>query len=172
MKIKKQNNPCSLVGKLIFKMKILSTVIYRTVHSKGRNILKQTNPFSKGKNPNHWGKMEAYVSITHQLYRIFTFILFLLFFKYSCLHFPPTTKKEPLPFTTAWMGLESIMLSEISQEVKDKYHISFEFQLHRCFLIYKSGLSFYMLLLYPKGLFSIASFADIRMSSLSKLTLY
>ena len=28
-----------------------------------------------------------------------------------------------LPFTTAWMELESIMLSEISQVVKDKYHM-------------------------------------------------
>ena len=32
-------------------------------------------------------------------------------------------KKELLPFTTAWMELESIMLSEISQAVKDKYHM-------------------------------------------------
>ena len=31
-------------------------------------------------------------------------------------------KKELLPFETAWMELESIMLSEISQAVKDKYH--------------------------------------------------
>ena len=31
-------------------------------------------------------------------------------------------KEEPLPFATAWMGLESIVLSEISQAVKDKYH--------------------------------------------------
>ena len=31
-------------------------------------------------------------------------------------------KKELLPFSTAWMDLESIMLSEISQTVKDKYH--------------------------------------------------
>ena len=30
-------------------------------------------------------------------------------------------KKELLPFTTAWM--ESIMLNEISQVVKDKYHM-------------------------------------------------
>ena len=30
-------------------------------------------------------------------------------------------KKELLLFTTAWMDLESIMLSEISQAVKDKY---------------------------------------------------
>ena len=29
-------------------------------------------------------------------------------------------KKELLPFVTAWMELESIMLSEISQAVKDK----------------------------------------------------
>ena len=32
-------------------------------------------------------------------------------------------KKELLPFATAWIVLESIMLSEISQEVKDKYHM-------------------------------------------------
>ena len=32
-------------------------------------------------------------------------------------------KKDLLPFVTAWMDLESIMLSEISQVVKDKYHI-------------------------------------------------
>ena len=32
-------------------------------------------------------------------------------------------KKELIPFSTAWMKLESIMLSEISQVVKDKYHM-------------------------------------------------
>ena len=31
--------------------------------------------------------------------------------------------KELLPFVAAWMDLESIMLSEISQPVKDKYHM-------------------------------------------------
>ena len=31
-------------------------------------------------------------------------------------------KKVLLSFATAWMELESIMLSEISQAVKDKYH--------------------------------------------------
>ena len=34
-------------------------------------------------------------------------------------------KKEGAPnFVTAWMELESIMLSEISQAVKDKYHMT------------------------------------------------
>ena len=32
-------------------------------------------------------------------------------------------KKELLPFATTWMELESIMLGEISQAVKDKYHM-------------------------------------------------
>ena len=32
-------------------------------------------------------------------------------------------KKELLPFVTVWMELESIMLSAISQVVKDKYHM-------------------------------------------------
>ena len=32
-------------------------------------------------------------------------------------------KKELLPFVTTWMELESIMLSEISHAVRDKYHM-------------------------------------------------
>ena len=32
-------------------------------------------------------------------------------------------KKELLSFETPWMDLENIMLSEISQVVKDKYHM-------------------------------------------------
>ena len=32
-------------------------------------------------------------------------------------------KEELLPFATAWMELENITLNEISQAVKDKYHM-------------------------------------------------
>ena len=32
-------------------------------------------------------------------------------------------KKKNLPFATAWVDLESIVLSEISQSEKDKYHV-------------------------------------------------
>ena len=32
-------------------------------------------------------------------------------------------KKKILPFATVWMELENIMLSEISQSEKDKYHM-------------------------------------------------
>ena len=32
-------------------------------------------------------------------------------------------KKELLPFMTAWLELETIILSEISQSVKDKYNM-------------------------------------------------
>ena len=31
-------------------------------------------------------------------------------------------KNEILPFSTTWMELECIMLSEVSQSEKDKYH--------------------------------------------------
>ena len=31
--------------------------------------------------------------------------------------------KELIPFAIAWMELESIMLSEISHAVRDKYHM-------------------------------------------------
>ena len=32
-------------------------------------------------------------------------------------------KKKIVPFATAWMDLENITLSEISQSEKDKYHM-------------------------------------------------
>ena len=32
-------------------------------------------------------------------------------------------QKKILPFTTIWMDLENVMLSEISQSEKDKYHM-------------------------------------------------
>ena len=39
------------------------------------------------------------------------------------MEFYAAERKELLPFETAWMELESIMLSEISQAVKDKYYM-------------------------------------------------
>ena len=38
-------------------------------------------------------------------------------------HYAAERNKELLPFATAWMGLEIIMLNELSQVVKDKYHM-------------------------------------------------
>ena len=46
-----------------------------------------------------------------------------LWYIYTMEYYAAERKKELLPFATAWMELESIMLSEISQAVKDKYHI-------------------------------------------------
>ena len=42
---------------------------------------------------------------------------------YTMEYYTAERKMELLPFMTAWMELESIMLSEISQAVKDKYHM-------------------------------------------------
>ena len=46
-----------------------------------------------------------------------------LWYIYTMEYYAAERKKELLPFATAWMEMESIMLSEISQAVKDKYHI-------------------------------------------------
>ena len=46
-----------------------------------------------------------------------------LWYIYTMEHTAAERKKELLPFMTAWMELESTMLSEISQAVKDKYHM-------------------------------------------------
>ena len=46
-----------------------------------------------------------------------------LWYIYTMEYYAAERKKELLPVTTAWMDLQSILLSEISQEVKDKYHM-------------------------------------------------
>nr|KAF6337007.1 hypothetical protein mMyoMyo1_012188 [Myotis myotis] len=47
-----------------------------------------------------------------------------LWYIYTMEYYAAVKKRELLPFATAWMELESIMLSEISQSEKDKYMIS------------------------------------------------
>ena len=46
-----------------------------------------------------------------------------LWYIYRMEYYAAERKKEFIPFVTAWMELESIMLSEISQAMKDKYHM-------------------------------------------------
>ena len=46
-----------------------------------------------------------------------------LWYIYTMEYYAAERKKELLPFVTAWMELESIVLSKISQTMKDKYHI-------------------------------------------------
>ena len=46
-----------------------------------------------------------------------------LWYIYTMEFYTAERKKELMPFATAWMELESIMPSEISQAVKDKYHM-------------------------------------------------
>ena len=46
-----------------------------------------------------------------------------LWYIYIMEYYTAERKKEPLPFATAWMDLDSIMISEISQVVRDKYHM-------------------------------------------------
>ena len=45
-----------------------------------------------------------------------------LWYIHTMEYYAAEIKKELLPFMTAWMELESLMLSEISQAVKNKYH--------------------------------------------------
>ena len=46
-----------------------------------------------------------------------------LWYLYTMEYYTAVKKKEFLPFVTAWMELETLMRSEISQSVKDTYHI-------------------------------------------------
>ena len=46
-----------------------------------------------------------------------------LWYIYTMEFYAAERKKELIPFATAWMELESIILSEISQAVKEKSHM-------------------------------------------------
>ena len=46
-----------------------------------------------------------------------------LWYIYTMEYYSAVKKKKPLPFLTAWIDLENIMLSEISQSEIDKYHM-------------------------------------------------
>ena len=46
-----------------------------------------------------------------------------LWYVYTREYYAAERKKKILPFVTAWMELESIMLRKIGQVVKDKYHM-------------------------------------------------
>ena len=46
-----------------------------------------------------------------------------LWYIYTMEFYAAERKKELIPFATAWMELESFMLTEISQTVRDKYHM-------------------------------------------------
>ena len=42
---------------------------------------------------------------------------------YTMEYYLAIKKKKTLPFATVWVDLENIMLNEISQSEKDKYHM-------------------------------------------------
>ena len=42
---------------------------------------------------------------------------------YNGIFFSHKTKKEIMPFSATWMQLEIIILSDVSQKEKDKYHM-------------------------------------------------
>ena len=46
-----------------------------------------------------------------------------LWYLYTVEYYLAVKKKQTLPFATAWMDLENIILSKISQSEKDKYHM-------------------------------------------------
>ena len=46
-----------------------------------------------------------------------------LWYIYRMEYYTAERRKELLPFATAWMDLETVTLSEISQLVKDRYHM-------------------------------------------------
>ena len=46
-----------------------------------------------------------------------------LWYIYTMEYYTVERKKELLPFVMAWMVLQNIILSEIGQALKDKYHM-------------------------------------------------
>ena len=52
-----------------------------------------------------------------------------LWYIYILEYYAAERKRELLPFVTTWMELENIVLSEINQGVKDKYDLTYNWNL-------------------------------------------
>ena len=46
-----------------------------------------------------------------------------MWYLYTMQYYPATQKNEIMPFAVTWMDLEIVILSEVSQTEKDKYHM-------------------------------------------------
>ena len=46
-----------------------------------------------------------------------------MWYIYTMEYYSAIKKNEIMPFAATWMDLETVILSEISQKEKDKYHI-------------------------------------------------
>ena len=46
-----------------------------------------------------------------------------MWYTYTMEYYLAITKKKIMPFAATWMQLESLMLNEVSQKEKDKYHM-------------------------------------------------
>ena len=46
-----------------------------------------------------------------------------MWYIYTVEYYTTIRKNEIMPFAATWMGLEAVLLSEISEKEKDKYHM-------------------------------------------------
>ena len=47
-----------------------------------------------------------------------------MFYIYKLEYYSAITKNKRMPFAATWMELETLILSEVSQKEKDKYHMT------------------------------------------------
>ena len=47
-----------------------------------------------------------------------------MWYIYTLEYYSATKKNEIMPFAAIWMELETLILSEVSQQEKDKYHMT------------------------------------------------
>ena len=64
------------------------------------------------------------ISLIYHKYQIYISMDYIIYiYVLSMVYYSALKKNEMIPFTTTWMALEIIILSEISQKRKGKYHM-------------------------------------------------
>ena len=73
--------------------------------------------------PSIWEKGAAFLTQKRILLRDKEEVAYIYIYIYTMEYYSTIKKNEIMPFAATWMDLEMIILSEVSQTEKDKYHM-------------------------------------------------
>ena len=87
-----------------------------------RKLTEHYKPAVMGKNENHLKKLNSNMFLASTSFQAVLSAEDISIQQNTVEYYSAIKKNEIMPFTATWMELETVILSEVSQKEKDKYH--------------------------------------------------